>query len=332
MAGERSLFVGVDGGGTKTAVAVVDSAGAPVGDTTGGPSSYRSIGVGAAAAEIVSLVRRAVPALGRVERLLAAVSDVDTRADQSLLRAAIEAELKANSCDGVAVDVANDAIAALASGGERLGRGIACIAGTGSVALGLDGRGSEARAGGWGPPFGDGGSGYWIGFQAIARALHRFDRGERDAILIRSLLERSGCRTLPELLFGNVGASEESESASVYRGRVAALAPAVERAALDGDRDALEVFTGAGAELARLIEHIAARLSFGDERLDIVQVGSLWNTRVVGLGASFRAATMAAIPNARLGRPTRTPALGAALLARLVSERGQLAPSGLLPE
>src|SRR5439155_240211 len=82
-----------------------------------------------------------------------------------------------------------------------------CIAGTGSVAFGIDGRGGEARAGGWGPPFGDAGGAYWIGFQGVARALRLHDRGQRDVPLIERLLAVSGCPSLDRLVYGHLGAA-----------------------------------------------------------------------------------------------------------------------------
>jgi N-acetylglucosamine kinase-like BadF-type ATPase len=229
------------------------------------------------------------------------------------------------------LDVANDSVAALASGTGGLARGIACIAGTGSVALGLDGRGGEARAGGWGPPFGDGGSAYYLGFQALARALKRHDAGQRDALLLRELLAASGCRTLPELLFGHAGAGEAAANAAVYRERVAALARAVERAALGGDPDAVEVFADAGRELAELVGLVAARLDLADRPYDVVLVGSVWDTAAPQLRERF-AAELAVLPGARFVRPRVEPALGAALLAGELARAGQPCPGGLIQE
>src|SRR5262245_44769146 len=176
-----TLWVGVDGGGTKTAVAVVDDDGRLVGVARAGPSSFKSIGLEQAAAVLVGALSDALG--GRAAgAVLAAVSDVDTAADRAAVRGAVERALGPAELSVARLDVANDSVAALASGTGGLARGIACIAGTGSVALGLDGRGGEARAGGWGPPFGDGGSAYYVGFQALARALKRHDAGQRDAL------------------------------------------------------------------------------------------------------------------------------------------------------
>jgi N-acetylglucosamine kinase-like BadF-type ATPase len=325
-----SLAVGLDGGGTKTAAAVVDEAGRVVGSARAGASSFKSVGLERAAAVLVGALRDALG--GRTaDAVLAAVSDVDTPGDRDALRRAVGRALGVAGIEVARLDVSNDSIAALASGTGGLARGIAGIAGTGSVALGLDGRGGEARAGGWGPPFGDGGSAYYLGFQAIGRALKRHDAGQRGTPLLRELLAASGCRTLPELLFGHVGAGEEAANAAVYRERVAALAPAIERAALAGDPDAQLVFADAGRELAELVRLVAGRLGLGGEPCDVVLVGSVWDTAAPQLRERF-AAELTALPGARFVRPTVEPAVGAARLAIELVRTGQPCPGGLIQE
>jgi N-acetylglucosamine kinase-like BadF-type ATPase len=57
--------------------------------------------------------------------------------------------------------------------------GILLLAGTGSVALGINQKGEKATSGGWGYILGDEGSGYWIGLQAIQAVIRDLEqRGE----------------------------------------------------------------------------------------------------------------------------------------------------------
>ncbi|GBQ10204.1 N-acetylglucosamine kinase [Swaminathania salitolerans] len=57
----------------------------------------------------------------------------------------------------------------MACRGAFLGEaGILLLSGTGSMAWGRDGRGETCRAGGWGSLFGDEGSAYWIGREALS--------------------------------------------------------------------------------------------------------------------------------------------------------------------
>lgn len=277
----------------------------------------------------VAAVAQPVDSRPAIAAVLAAVSDVDTAADRAALRSAVAVALGEAGLKVGRLDVCNDSVAALTSGTAGLARGIACIAGTGSVCLGLDERGGEARTGGWGPPFGDGGSGYWIGFQAISRGLELHDAGRRDSRMIAELLGQAACATLPELLFGHVGAASESENAAVYRERVAALARAVDRAGMAGDEDARRIFAAAGCELAKLVTMAAARLELGGAPFDLVRVGGVWSTSVRELHESF-AGALKGVPGARLTEPRVEPAVGAALLARELARDGRPCPGGLI--
>jgi glucosamine kinase len=72
------------------------------------------------------------------------------------------------------VMVESDAFIALI-GAIGVDPGILLIAGTGSIVIGRDKDRSIFRAGGWGPYFGDEGSGFWIGREAIRTALRSID-------------------------------------------------------------------------------------------------------------------------------------------------------------
>jgi N-acetylglucosamine kinase-like BadF-type ATPase len=321
------LFLGLDGGGTKTAAAAVDAEGTLLGRALTGPSTYKSLGIDRAVAVLADAIASAADARP-IARAVAGVSDVDTPSDR---RAVADALMNALAGRGVAVDrleVVNDAVVALASG-LRGPAGLACIAGTGSVAFGVDGRGRELRAGGWGPPFGDAGAAYWIGFQAVSAALRRHDRGDRDAPLIRHLLAASGCRTLAELVYEHLGAAGE---AGMARDRLPPLARAVEAAALAGDPDADAIFAAAGEALADLASSVINRLDLTAAPFDLVLVGSVWDTRAAALPDTFRARVAALAPSAALVRPTLEPARAAALLARDLARTGHPCPTALLSD
>jgi glucosamine kinase len=81
-------------------------------------------------------------------------------------------ELLSPLTSGGRVVVVNDARIVLAAGG--LSEGIACIAGTGSIAVGVV-AGREERSGGWGYLLGDEGSGYWVVREALRELALRRD-------------------------------------------------------------------------------------------------------------------------------------------------------------
>ncbi len=326
-----NLFVGVDGGGTKTEVTLVDGQGAILDSGRGDSSAFKSVGAERATATIVDLIVRVLPPSERVvSRLVASLSDIDTRADIEIVHRSLRSALERRGLPIDRVDVTNDSVAALVAGTGGVDRGVVCIAGTGSVALGIDGPGREARAGGWGPPFGDGGGAYWIGFQALATCLHLFDRGRTDAPLLRALLGASGAASLGDLLFGYAGASDEAENAAVYRARVAGLAVAVEACARSGDAESRRVFGRAGRELAILVRHVVHRLRPTRRDLPLVLAGSVWGNEIAEFHRSFRAGIARVIPGVAPLRTDRTPAHGAALLAWRLGSSADSAPRGVV--
>lgn len=71
------------------------------------------------------------------------------------------------------------------------GPGVLILAGTGSIALGIDSKGRFARAGGLGPEKGDEGSGYWIGKKYLAWAGGRKASVRETATLASLVLKKS---------------------------------------------------------------------------------------------------------------------------------------------
>jgi glucosamine kinase len=110
--------------------------------------------------------------------------------------------------------------------------GILLLAGTGSIALGRDGRGGLGRAGGLGPLLGDEGSAFWIG-----RAWLPIARRDASALALRRLARA------PDAV-----------------ARVAALAPAALRAARRRHPRARAIVADAQSALAALVADLAARL------------------------------------------------------------------------
>lgn len=326
-----NVFVGVDGGGTKTEVTLVDRLGAVVSHARGDSSAYKSVGADQATATIVDLIARVMPSPEQVvTRLVASLSDIDTRADIETVQRSLRFALHRRSLSIERVEITNDSVAALVAGTGGVDRGVVCIAGTGSVVLGIDGPGREARAGGWGPPFGDGGGAYWIGFQALATCLHLFDRGRTGAPLLRALLAASGASSLGDLLFGYAGASDEAENAAVYRARVAGLAVAVEACARSGDGESRRVFRRAGRELALLVRHVVRRLRPMRRDLPLVLAGSVWRNEIAEFHRSFRTGIARDLPGVAPLKTDRTPAHGAALLAWRLGVSADSAPTGVV--
>jgi N-acetylglucosamine kinase-like BadF-type ATPase len=206
---------------------------------------------------------------------------------------------------GVALQLEPDLVTAWAgaTGGRQ---GIVLAVGTGAVAYGRDAAGSAARAGGWGPLFGDEGGGYWIGCEAL-RAISRALDGRGPATSLSAELDRT--RAAPEEALRAVYRDGWS------REQVAALAGGVARHAAAGDPAAVGILERAAAELGALIAAVARRLDWGPSPPVVTAVGG-----VMEAGDPVRRPLerwlAALLPDARWTAPLGSPLDGALLLAQ----------------
>jgi len=205
------------------------------------------------------------------------------------------------------IDLVTDARAALegALDGEP---GIVVIAGTGSIAMGVDDKGGQSRSGGWGPTLGDEGSGYDIARQALKAVAASFDGRVPRTVLTDLICERLGIVTAGDL------------PAAIYNGEfehaeVASLAELVCDASKEGDKVAQSILAEAGRALGDLAVSVIRKLSLEQSAFLVACVGSVFGAGEV-LIQPLRSAVLTVAPRAHVGPPLYSPAVGAARLAR----------------
>jgi N-acetylglucosamine kinase-like BadF-type ATPase len=305
------LYLGVDGGGTKTAFVLADDAGEVVAESAGPSAYYFAAGI-----DLVQRVLR-----DGVARVTAAAG-VDVAAiDRAFVALPGHGEASADvrALDAIAgrvlgharYDVGNDAVAGWAGslGGAD---GVNIVAGTGSIAYG-EWRGAAHRAGGWSEVFGDEGSAYWVAVRGLNAFSRMSDGRLPSGPLHAAIRDRVGAATDLDV----IGVVVDGWGAK--RDRIAALAPAVTEAATAGDAAAQAIVDDAGAELAALVGAVRAGLGVAPgERVPVSYSGGVF--RAPGIRAAFEAALP---PGSDLREPIAGPALGAALYAR---RRARAAP------
>jgi len=235
------ILLGIDCGGSHTAVAVGNRHGRILGRAEGPGSAMRPGGAERSAAVILDVARRA--AVQAKVTLPAAVALVGAAgAGRPPEQEALADALKAG---GVAdrVDVRGDTEIALAAAfGD--GPGILINAGTGSIAHARGADGQLHRAGGHGWQLGDEGGGYWLGRRALAAAARAHDGLEESSTLLERLLVALGLQTFDDLIRWTANATPA---------QVAALAPHVLNAAREGETVAQQIVEEAAAELSQLV-------------------------------------------------------------------------------
>jgi glucosamine kinase len=238
------LYVGIDGGGTRTTAVATGPNGRVISRVEGEAGIVRVLEPAAGASTLAGLTRRAASAAGAAEAPVAALCCALAGAGREPERVALEAALRAT---GVAerIRVTTDAEGAMADA-FGTGAGILLIAGTGSIAWGRDAAGRTARAGGWGLQLGDEGSGYAIGMAALQAVVRAHDGRAPDTALAADVLERTGVGAVEGLI---------AWTAAAAKGDVGALAPGVCAAAAAGDAPARAILDQAAAAL---FDHVRA--------------------------------------------------------------------------
>jgi glucosamine kinase len=234
-----SICIGVDAGGTKTAVLVADGE-RIIARATGAPGAVRPGRALQAASRITVAIRKALTdaRLLHGDVLVVGAAGVGRDPERSELRESLRGERLAER-----VIVTGDLDIALeaAFGTEP---GIVLVSGTGSVAVGRTSDGALHRRGGYGWQMGDEGSGYAIGRAALLAAGQARD-GRADATLLTDLLlTRGPARNFDELV---------RWSSTAEPGEVAALTPLVFEAAQQKDSVAGGILAAAASSLAILV-------------------------------------------------------------------------------
>lgn len=251
----RTLVIGVDGGGTKTAarVAAIEADGTitVLGEGYGGSSNVRAVGAAHAKANLEVAIDAAHAAAdtanAAIDYAILALAGSSLPDVQAIIHDWAERRRLANK-----IDIVHDAEPVLTLG-QRNGCGVALIVGTGSVAMGKNTAGEEAVIGGWGHWFGDQGSGFDLGRRALAAVADAVDGVAAQTTLIKDLTERLQVDH-PRKIARQLGLAVD------VRQEIAALAPIVIGAAKNGDAVATAIVDSAAAATAALVMATVNRL------------------------------------------------------------------------
>lgn len=306
----RGFVVGVDGGGSKTRAAVMDSDHV-LGEGLAGPSNPLRVGIATAAAAVRDAVDKACSAASIKRHEIAAVgvglAGVRREDIRARMREALIATLGIKQ-----IELVSDGAIALsaATNGQP---GIVVIAGTGSVSCGINARGKRVCAGGWGPLVGDEGGGSWIARRALLAVAYESDgRGPKTSL------------TSAACAYFHVGVADDLSTAiyapTITNERIAGFARAVIEAAGSGDTVARSIITEAGKELGRTAIAVIRKLHMENERFQVAYVGGMFSAGELII-APLREEIEQVAKKAFIAPPNSSPTIAAARMARaLVTE------------
>jgi N-acetylglucosamine kinase-like BadF-type ATPase len=187
-----------------------------------------------------------------------------------------------------------------ALGGEN---GIVVLSGTGSFAIGKDSFGATYRCGGWGPLFGDYGSGYHIGTMCLAEIAMQYDQGYSGSILETEVLREFNLLSVEDL-------KTYAYQPNFSRDKVANLSYMVANAAKQGDITANEILDNAAKELVNLAVIVAIRLK--DKGVVVSLTGGIANMGDIIIEKFVRHLKQA-LPEYRFIPRKYSPIIGSAL-------------------
>jgi glucosamine kinase len=298
-----SYLLGVDGGGTKTKALIADHKGRIIGQGNSGPANILFDEPDAVRASIIEAIEVALAQAGiRGEEVRRGVFGVP--ATENLLFGSLK-ELLPNS----EFFFLGEAPIAFASGSNK-SFGVLLIAGTGSFSWGRNLRGDVTTTGGGGAAFGDEGSGFDLGREALRVIGKMYDGRGPETVIARKVCTLLNCNTFDEIL-SYVYGRQDTRS---YRSRIAALAPVVLEAAGEEDPLACKIVEDAAAELELMVSTCARKLELLDEQIDVVLTGGVLR----GGGPLLEALLgrlASSMPHAQPIVPKLEPAAGAIALA-----------------
>ena len=301
----HNLFLGIDGGGTKTHAVLVDENGEFVSEGIDGASNPLRVGVETAVANIFSAMEKACDAGGRsksdivaIKCGLAGVRRADLR---QIIRERVSELTRVRK-----VHVVTDAEIALF--GTTMGEeGLVVIAGTGSVCIGQDSNGRLASAGGWGPLAGDEGGGSGIARKALQAIAKASDGRGAETKLSEVAVDYFRAGKVENL-------SVAIYAPSVDNARIAGFSKHVVETAQKGDAVAVQVLDEAARELAQAAVAVIRSLGIGGRRFPIGRVGSVFKAGEL-VTKPFMEVVAPVAPEAYFVEPKLSPAQAAGVMA-----------------
>jgi len=299
-----TIVIGLDGGGTRTRGVAFGRNGERIAEAESGASNHLVIESRNALASLLDcveqLLRQCKVSAGAVELVSAGLAGVDldgeglAEAQQALRRKGFK-----NYC--VNADIVTAHAGAL--GGLP---GVVAVGGTGSAFFGVTADGRRAKAGGWGPAFGDEGSAFWIGRQVLQAASSAYDGRAEDTLLVQLVCEAFKVNDFSEILHGIYRSNKQASL-------IASLARTADSAAQAGDAVAWKILEQAGDELARGTSAILRVLNFAPSSSRISWEGAVIRNSTV-VRDRFCATLATSFPAALITPPRFDPLYGAYLI------------------
>lgn len=301
-----SLFIGIDGGGSKTKCVVCDDSLKIIYETQSGPSNFLTIGTKKVSETILNLILDCTEALNislsQINRIVLGTTGAGRENDALKLEQAVYEETSATELTPNSFKVVSDARIALEGAFSSL-PGSILIAGTGSIMFGKDKEGRIHRVGGFGRLIGDEGSGLTIGRKGI-NLLAKYYDGRIQGSLLTNKIENQFDISNHEQLISKVYSDEL---------KIQKIAPLVMEAAAEGDDLCNAILDSETDELLMHIVSMSKKLN--EESMKLVFIGgTITNDNIYS--KMLREKIKLFLPQIIIQQPDYPPEIGAVILAK----------------
>jgi N-acetylglucosamine kinase-like BadF-type ATPase len=306
-----AAVLAIDGGNSKTDVALVAADGTLLATVRGGPSNHQVIGSERAVKELTTLVRSVAELAGIgadgpvAQHTSACLAGADLPVEEADLNRLVQ-----SLGWSLTSEVVNDTFAVLRAGlpddGKHWGIGVVCGAGINCVGVAPDGRTTRFLS--LGELSGDWGGGGELGPQALWWAVRAEDGRGPETELRRAVAAHFGLSTVEEVVIG------------MHLGTIAysarhELVPLLFAVADRGDEVARDVVLRQAKEICQMALVAARRLELSSApRVPVILGGSLMTARDPLLSRAISDDLGARMPGAQIHVVDVPPVVGAALL------------------
>jgi N-acetylglucosamine kinase-like BadF-type ATPase len=306
-----AAVLAIDGGNSKTDVALVAADGTLLATVRGGPSNHQGIGSDRATKELTTLVREVAALAGLhaagpvAQHTSACLAGADLPVEEADLSRLVQS-LGWSDTSAVVNDTFAVLRAGLSDDGPHWGIGVVCGAGINCVGVAPDGRTTRFLA--LGELSGDWGGGGALGPRALWHAMRAEDGRGPETELRTAVPAHFGLAHVEDVV---VGIHLGSIDYSALHG----LVPVLFAVAGRGDKVAREVVMRQATEVCLMSTVAARRLDLRATRgVPVVLGGSLMTARDPLLSHAISDQLAVAIPGAEIHVVDVPPVVGAALL------------------
>lgn len=308
----KGLYLGVDGGGTKTLALLVDADGSIHGIGSSGPVNYQLIGMEAATANLQAAVQAALRQAGcSVDVIIGAVlglAGLDFPVDW-----ANWAEPIAKLLPGIDAQLVNDTWIALRAGTDAPAR-VVSVCGTGANTAGVNPQGMRMIGRGMTSELGCFAGASELIRMSLNAAFRSANGSGKRSVLEPAMLAALGLESYDQLAM--LVYSQAAHGGAALMEQAMSLVPQLFHLANDGDEVVQEILISAGRTLGEETAAIIKGLRLGERPFHVVLAGGIWQKASNPLMRdAFCLAVHRVAPLAQIKVLEYHPVIGAVLLA-----------------